>query len=163
MKILEDKTLNKVNQLNDNLYFSYELEKPFMELAEELKKYGFKLIAGGTDNHLLLIDMRNKGMLGGDAETLLDEAGITVNKNTIPFDPNPPFKPSGIRLGTPAITTRGMKDKEMVKIAAWINEVISNPKSVKKIRLEVKNLCKKFPLNKCKYQTVKQLKINLII
>ena len=115
-------------------------------LAEELIKYNFKLITGGTDNHLILVDLRNKKISGKDAQLLLEKSGITINKNTIPFDPNPPFNPSGIRLGTPAITTRGMKEKEMIKIAAWINEVISNPKSVVKIRKEVKSLCKKFPL-----------------
>ena len=90
--------------------------------------------------------MRNKGISGKETQIRLEKAGITINKNTIPFDPNPPFNPSGIRLGTPAITTRGMKEKEMKKIAAWINKVILNPKSCLKIRKEVKNLCEKFPL-----------------
>ncbi|MDD2731918.1 MAG: serine hydroxymethyltransferase [Candidatus Pacebacteria bacterium] len=115
-------------------------------LAAELKKYGFNLITGGTDNHLILIDLRNKNISGKDAQELLEEAGITVNKNTIPYDTASPFNPSGIRLGTPALTTRGMKEKEMKLIALWINEVISNPKSVKRIREQVRKLTKKFPL-----------------
>jgi glycine hydroxymethyltransferase len=131
--------------------YGAQIVKNAKTLAKELKKYGFKLITDGTDNHLLLIDVRPKGVLGQEAENLLGQAGITVNKNAIPFDPNPPFSPSGIRMGTPAITTRGMKEKEMIKIAGWINEAISNPKSVKKIKNEVRNLCKKFPLSKCKY------------
>ena len=126
--------------------YAAQIVKNAKVLAEELKKYEFTLISGGTETHLLLIDLRNKNMVGADAANLLEEAGITVNKNSIPYDPAGPFKPSGIRLGTPAITTRGMKEKEMRQIAAWINQVISNPSSVKKIREEVKKLCKKFPL-----------------
>ena len=117
-------------------------------LAEELKRYGFNLISGGTDNHLLLIDLRNKNIMGAKAADLLEEAGITVNKNSVPYDTSGPFNPSGIRMGTPAITTRGMKEKEMKKIAGWVNEVISDSGKVKKIRIEVKKLCKKFPLPK---------------
>lgn len=116
------------------------------KLASELLKYGFNLVTGGTDNHLILIDLRNKNISGKEAQERLEKAGITINKNTIPYDPNPPFNPSGIRLGTPAITTRGMKEKEMKKIASWINEVISKPESVAKIRQEIKKFCKKFPL-----------------
>jgi len=115
-------------------------------LALELIKYGFNLVTGGTDNHLILIDLRNKGILGAEAQERLEKAGITVNKNSIPFDPNPPFKPSGLRLGTPAITTRGMKEKEMKLIAQWINQVITDEKSCSMVRAEVKNLCLKFPL-----------------
>lgn len=126
--------------------YGRQIVKNCKALASELLKYGFNLITKGTDNHLILIDLRNKGISGKEAQNRLEKAGITVNKNTIPFDPNPPFNPSGIRLGTPAITTRAMKEKEMKKIAAWISEVISNPKSCQKTRKEVKNLCKKFPL-----------------
>ncbi len=115
-------------------------------LSSELLKQGFNLVTGGTDNHLILIDLRNKKISGAEAQNRLEKAGITVNKNTIPFDPNPPFKPSGIRLGTPAITTRGMKGKEMKKIAFWIDEIISKPKSCLKVRKEIKKLCQKFPL-----------------
>jgi len=128
--------------------YGLQIVKNAKALAEALKGYGFKLVTGGTDNHLILIDLRNKNISGGDAATRLEEAGITINKNTIPYDPNPPFKPSGIRLGTPAVTTRGMKEKEMKKIAEWYNRVISDPKSVKKVREEIKAFCKKFPLPK---------------
>lgn len=126
--------------------YGKQIVKNSKALASELLKYGFSLVTGGTDNHLILIDLRNKEVSGKEAQDRLEKASITVNKNTIPFDPNPPFKPSGIRLGTPAITTRGMKEKEMRKIAFWVNEVISNPKSCLKVRKEVKKFCKKFPL-----------------
>lgn len=126
--------------------YSSQVVKNARALAEGLKAFGFNLVSGGTDNHLILIDLRNKNITGPDAQELLESAGITINKNTVPFDPAPPFKPSGIRMGTPAITTRGMKEIEMKKIAGWMNEVISNPKSVKKVREEIKKFCKKFPL-----------------
>ncbi|KKQ21580.1 MAG: Serine hydroxymethyltransferase [Parcubacteria group bacterium GW2011_GWA2_37_10] len=126
--------------------YANQIVKNAKALAGELKKYEFNLISGGTENHLLLVDLRNKYIGGPEAQDLLEEAGITINKNTIPFDPAPPFKPSGIRMGTPAITTRGMKEKEMKIIAGWINEVISSPKNVRKVREEIKKFCKKFPL-----------------
>jgi len=126
--------------------YAHQVVKNAKALAEELKKYDFTLISGGTDNHLLLLDLRNKNMVGAQAADLLEEAGITVNKNSIPYDTAGPFNPSGIRMGTPAITTRGMKEKEMKQIAKWINEVISNPASAKKVRGEIKKFCKKFPL-----------------
>jgi len=126
--------------------YGRQIVKNAKVLAKELLKYDFNLVTGGTDNHLILIDLRNKNISGKQAQNWLEKAGITVNKNSIPFDPNPPFNPSGIRLGTPAITTRGMKEKEIQKIASWISEVISNPKSIIKIRKEVKELCKRFPL-----------------
>ncbi|MCX6723849.1 MAG: serine hydroxymethyltransferase [Candidatus Staskawiczbacteria bacterium] len=128
--------------------YAKQIVKNARALAKELKEYGFNLVSGGTDNHLILIDLRNKNIAGPEAQDLLEEAGITINKNSIPFDPAPPFKPSGIRMGTPAITTRGMKEKEMKIIAGWINEVVSNKNSVKKVREEIKKLCKKFPLPK---------------
>jgi len=128
--------------------YARQIVKNCQTLAEELKKYGFNLITDGTDNHLILIDLRNKGIPGKDAQHRLEEAGITINKNTIPYDPNPPFNPSGIRMGTPAITTRGMKEGEMKKIAGWINDVISSTKNIKKVRQEVKKLCRNFPLPK---------------
>lgn len=115
-------------------------------LSEELIKYGFNLITGGTDNHLILIDLRNKGILGLEAQNRLEKAGIIVNKNSIPYDPNPPFKPSGIRLGTPAVTTRGMREEEMKKIAKWIDRVITDENECEKVKEEVRELCKKFPL-----------------
>ena len=126
--------------------YALQIVRNAQVLAKELKRYGFNLISGGTDNHLVLIDLTNKNITGKEAQILLEKAGIVTNKNTIPYDPRPPFNPSGIRLGTPAVTTRGMKEKEMKKIAFWINEVISNHKSTPKIKKEVKNLCQKFPL-----------------
>lgn len=118
-------------------------------LAESLISYGFKLISGGTDTHLILIDLRNKGLTGAKAEKILEEAKITVNKNTVPFDTETAFITSGIRLGTPILTSRGMKAEEMKKVALLINEVISSKgekNTVHKVRAEVKVLCKKFPL-----------------
>lgn len=141
-------------------------------LAEALVRYGFDLISGGSDNHLILIDLRNKGVNGAVAALALEVAGIVLNKNGVPFDPLPPFYPSGIRLGTPALTTRGMKDKEMKQVAAWINAVIDEVsgqefpndkeartmfwkqfksdivknKNLLRINKEVKQLCSKFPL-----------------
>src|SRR6202008_1579482 len=89
-------------------------------LAETLAAEGFRIISGGTDTHLMLVDVFSKGMLGSEAEKALGEAAITVNKNAIPFDTNPPMKPSGVRIGTPAVTTRGMKEEEMRQIGRWI-------------------------------------------
>lgn len=117
-------------------------------LAKELLALGFKLISDGTDNHLMLVDLRSKGILGKPTAVALEEGGIIVNYNAIPFDPNPPMNPSGIRIGTPALTTRGMGADEMKKIAGWINEVVdsSSPSTRKKIAKEVKKLCQKFPI-----------------
>ncbi len=115
-------------------------------LANELVTYHFELVTKGTDNHLILIDLRNKGISGKEAAIRLEETGIIVNYNSVPNDPNPPMNPSGIRLGTPAITTRGMGVKEMKLIADWINLVISDKKYVTRINVEVKKLCKRFPL-----------------
>ena len=117
--------------------------------ARALEKSGFRIVTGGTDSHLFLVDLQPKGLTGKEAEEALDKAGITVNKNTIPYDPQKPFVASGIRIGTPAITSRGMKEKEMEKIAAWINEVVekrSDPKALEKIAGQVKAFCRKFPL-----------------
>jgi glycine hydroxymethyltransferase len=96
-------------------------------LAEELGRLGFRLVSGGTDNHLLLVDVVSRGLTGKVAEQALDTAGITVNKNMIPFDTRPPLDPSGIRIGTPALTTRGMRETEMRTIASWIGQVLANP------------------------------------
>jgi len=118
-------------------------------LAGELSKRGFRLVSGGTDNHLMLVDTRSKNITGKEAEHLLDEAGVTVNKNAIPFDPQSPFVTSGIRIGTPAVTTRGMKEKEMLKIAEIIDLVITyrdDPAKVEKARGMVKELTGSFPL-----------------
>lgn len=136
----------KEASLPDFKEYGKQIVKNCKVLASELINHGFNLITKGSDNHLILIDLRNKGILGPEAQDRLEKAGITVNKNSIPFDPNPPFKPSGLRMGTPAITTRGMKEKEMRQIASWINEVIIDPESCPKIRQEVKKLCKRFLL-----------------
>ncbi len=121
-------------------------------IEKELKKYGFKICFGKTENHLLLIDtMTSKNLTGKQVEEVLDEIGITLNKNMIPEDPRSPFDPSGVRLGTPAVTTRGMGEKEMKKIAAWINAAcdnIDNKKEIQKLKKEVTTMCKKFPLHK---------------
>ncbi len=115
-------------------------------LAEELTKHGFDLVTGGTDNHLMLIDLRKQNILGKDAAILLEEAGIITNYNAVPFDPNPPMNPSGLRIGTPAVTTRGMGENEMKKIASWISEVLQNKADTEQIAQEVKSLCQKFPM-----------------
>jgi len=116
------------------------------KLAEELVNRGFNLVSGGTDNHLLLLDLRNKNITGKDAEKLLDKVGVTVNKNTIPFDPESPFVTSGVRIGTPAVTTRGMKEADMVTVAEIIATIIDNPEKIEEVSEMVKNLCQKFKL-----------------
>jgi len=118
-------------------------------LAETLASEGYRIVSGGTDNHLMLVDVFAKGILGSEAEVALGEAGITVNKNAIPYDTNPPLKPSGIRVGTPALTTRGMKEAEMRTIGKWIAEALdqrSNPQALKRIRGQVLELAEQFPL-----------------
>jgi glycine hydroxymethyltransferase len=117
-------------------------------LAEELQRAGFPIVSGGTDNHLMLVDVTAKGVTGKQAEHALDAAGITVNKNMIPFDPRKPLDPSGIRIGTPALTTRGMKDGEMRQIAKWIGEVLASPEdkvTAERVRGGVRELCRQFP------------------
>lgn len=129
--------------------YGHQIVKNAQRLAEKLMEKGYDLVTGGTDNHLLLIDLTNKGIKGAQAETALGVAGITVNKNTVPFDPRPPFDPSGIRLGTPALTTRGMKEAEMDKVAAWIDAAISaegNQSTLAKIHSEVRAFTKAYPL-----------------
>jgi glycine hydroxymethyltransferase len=129
--------------------YAKQIKKNAYHLAEELKKRGFKLVSDGTDTHLLLVDLGNKGVTGKEAQAALDSVGITLNKNTIPNDPRPPFDPSGVRLGTPAVTTRGMKEPEMEKIAGWIDFAIANIKdeeALKKLKKEVETTCLKFPV-----------------
>jgi len=130
------------------LRYGEQIVKNSKVLAEELIKNGFNLITEGTDNHLLLVDLRKKDISGRTAQELLEKSGIIVNKNSIPFDTKPPFDPSGIRLGTPAITTRKMKEKEMKKIALFITEVLEkrDNKTIIKTREEVRELCNKFPI-----------------
>jgi glycine hydroxymethyltransferase len=118
-------------------------------LALALQESGFRIVSGGTDNHLMLVDTFQKGILGSEAELALGKAGITVNKNSIPFDTNPPMKPSGIRVGTPALTTRGMKETEMRQIATWITKALdlrNDDAALEHIRCEVAELANRFPL-----------------
>jgi glycine hydroxymethyltransferase len=118
-------------------------------LAEAIAAEGYRIISGGTDTHLMLIDVFQKGILGSEAEHALGEAGITVNKNAIPYDTNPPMKPSGIRIGTPALTTRGMKEGEMRQIARWIAAALDNRTDAGKlqqIRGAVLEMANQFPL-----------------
>ena len=117
-------------------------------LAGELHKRGFRIVSGGTDNHLMLIDLSSKEITGKEAEQLLEDAGLTVNKNAIPFDTQPRFVTSGIRVGTPAVTTRGLKEPEMIQIADWIDRAIANrdPENLSLIKTEVLALCERMPI-----------------
>ena len=118
-------------------------------LAASIAKQGFRIVAGGTDNHLFLIEVHSRGITGSDAEKALDRAGITVNKNAIPFDPLPPMKAGGIRLGSPSITTRGMREPEMEQIGAWIADVLSHigdAATEQRVRQQVAGLANRFPI-----------------
>ncbi len=118
-------------------------------LADALLGYDFHLVTGGTDNHLILVDLTNKNIPGKIAERALVQAGLTVNKNTVPHDPRKPYDPSGIRLGTPTLTTRGMKEEEMKLVGEYINRVVNNPEDeavIQAVRNEVKDLCAQFPI-----------------
>ncbi len=129
--------------------YGHQIVKNAQTLATHLTNKGYQLVTGGTDNHLLLIDLTNKDMPGKTAETALSKAGITVNKNTVPYDPRSPFDPSGIRLGTPALTTRGMKEAEMEQVGEWIDRALqahASETELEKIHSEVKEFCGGFPL-----------------
>ena len=127
--------------------YQKQIVKNAKVLSEELLKLGFNLVSGGTDNHLILIDLRNKAITGKELEEKLDDVGITVNKNAVPFDTEKPMITSGIRIGTPAVTTRGFKEEEMVKIAHLINMTVENYDDKKEeIRSEVAKICAKYPL-----------------
>jgi glycine hydroxymethyltransferase len=118
-------------------------------MAGALMDYGIRLVTGGTDNHMLLVDLGNLGLTGKDAEEALGRAGITVNKNSIPFDERGPAVTSGIRLGTPVVTTRGMGEPEMIEIAGAIHRVLQNPTDaavLRAVRHDVNALCRRFPL-----------------
>jgi glycine hydroxymethyltransferase len=132
--------------------YTQQILKNAKVLEGELKKYGFKIVFGKTENHMLLVDVfGSKGLTGKKLEGALDSIGLTVNKNIIPDDPRSPFDPSGIRLGVPAVTTRGMKERDMKKIAGWINQVaenITNEKMLRSLRKEVRTFCRQFPLHK---------------
>jgi glycine hydroxymethyltransferase len=118
-------------------------------LAAELSARDYKIISGGTDNHLMVIDLSNKGISGKEAENILEKIGISVSRSTIPNDPNPPFNPSGIRIGTPAVTTRGMEETQMKVLADFIDRAFVNkndPDSLKNMKQEVVLLCRRFPI-----------------
>ncbi|MFH0991763.1 MAG: serine hydroxymethyltransferase [bacterium] len=129
--------------------YAEQVIKNAQVLAQSLSSHGFQIISGGTDNHLMLIDLRNKNVTGKDAQEALDLSGITVNKNAVPFDDKSPFITSGIRIGTPALTTRGMKESEMAVVASFINRIISKISSTEeqsKVRQEIQDFCSSFPL-----------------
>ncbi|MFA6973465.1 MAG: serine hydroxymethyltransferase [Parcubacteria group bacterium] len=132
--------------------YAKQILKNAKVLEIELKKHGFKIMFGGTDNHMVLVDVfGSKGVSGKETEVALDKVGITLNKNMIPDDPRNPMDPSGVRIGVPAVTTRGMKEKEIKKIAQWINDVVANHNNEKvllQIHKEIITLCKKFPIYK---------------
>jgi len=153
--------------------YCHQIVKNAQVLSKELMERGLHLVSSGTDSHLLLIDLTNKNLLGNTVAEACEAAGIVLNRNAVPYDPNPPFYPSGIRLGTPGITSRGMKENEMKKIAKWISEIIDGVREtkqilkfttedekkrkirqmmikktpiIKKIEREVKRLCNRFPI-----------------
>ena len=127
--------------------YQQQIVKNAAVLSEELTKQGFRVVSGGTDNHLMLLDLQPFGITGKEMEARLDSVHITVNKNTIPNDPQSPFVTSGIRVGTPAVTSRGFKEAEMIKIAAWMKEIAANYEESKdRISAEVMALCENFPI-----------------
>ena len=135
--------------------YAQQIVKNAGTLAQELQTKGFELVTGGTETHLLLLNLSNKNVTGQQAEDALGAVGITVNKNTVPHDPRKPFDPSGIRMGTPALTTRGMKEEEMKLIAGWIDRAVTNHDNtdeLTQIRDEVEELAKQFPLHKGVYE-----------
>jgi glycine hydroxymethyltransferase len=144
----------KAVAFGENLQPSYRLYaeqiiKNAHALSASLVKLGYNIISGGTDNHLMLIDLRNKNINGKESQEALDSAGITVNKNAVPYDDKSPLITSGIRIGTPAVTTRGMKEPEMEIIAGLIDRALSNLKDekvIKQVSEDAKSLCAKFPL-----------------
>ncbi len=115
-------------------------------LAEEMQGLGYRIVSGGTDNHLFLVDLRGKGINGREAQEKLEKVGIILNMNAIPFDKSPPFKPSGIRIGTPAITSRGFKESEAKYVAKLIDDVLANKRKAERVRTEVEELCSSFPI-----------------
>ncbi len=129
--------------------YAKQVIKNAKTLAGEFANMGYRVISGGTDNHLMVVDMVSRGLSGKDAEIILDKVGISVSRSTIPNDPNPPMNPSGVRFGAPAITTRGMKEEEIKKIAVWINSAIEHkdePEILEKIKDQVKEMCLEYPI-----------------
>jgi glycine hydroxymethyltransferase len=125
--------------------YAEQVVKNCKALAKSLQDFGFKLVSDGTDNHLILIDLTNKNITGKEAQLVLEEAGIVVNRNMVPFDPRTPMDPSGIRIGTAAVTTRGMKEREMSKIASWIAAAITDKAVAPQVKTEIKRFTKNFP------------------
>ena len=125
--------------------YAEQVVKNSKALAGHLIDFGFKVTSGGSDNHLMIIDLTNKNITGKEAQELLDSAGIVTNRSMVPFDPRKPWDPSGIRIGTAAVTSRGMKEKEMSKVAAWITAVITDPSIASQVKQEVKRFTKNFP------------------
>jgi len=118
-------------------------------MAEEFMELGYRVISSGTDNHLMVVDMTSKSLSGKEAEVILERCGISVSRSTIPNDPNPPLNPSGVRFGTPAITTRGLKQEEVKKIVGWVNAAIEQKDEAEmldNIKAQVKEMCLKFPI-----------------
>ena len=139
--------------------YQQQVAKNATALAAAISQHGLRVVSGGTDNHLLLVEVHSRGITGNEAEKALDRAGITVNKNSIPFDPLPPMKAGGIRLGTPSITTRGMKEPEMDLIAGWIADVLAQPgntEAEQRVRKQVAELAAKFPIYESRVQGTTQ-------
>jgi len=129
--------------------YAEQVIKNATAMAEEFLQRGYRVVSGGTDNHLLVVDMTSKGITGKECEIVLEKIGISVSRSTIPNDPNPPMNPSGVRFGTPAATTRGMKESEIKQVVSWIDEAINNKDEdlkLESLKEEVKNLCSKFPV-----------------
>jgi glycine hydroxymethyltransferase len=152
MHVIAAKAISYAEALTDEyLYYCVQVVKNAKAMANALMAKGYKIISGGTDNHCMLIDLRNKNITGKEAEKALGEADITVNKNMVPFDDKSPFVTSGIRLGTPAITSRGLNEKDCVKIVELIDATLThraNSKELKKIRKKINLWMEKYPLFK---------------
>ncbi len=147
MHVIAAKAVSFKEALTDEFKdYQEQVVKNAATLADALVEKGFRLVSGGTDNHLVLIDVRNKNLTGKKAEELLDEIGITTNKNTIPNDPESPFVTSGLRIGTPAVTTRGMQEEDMKEIAEIMNLAMDESNDRDELRKRVQNLCEKYPL-----------------
>ena len=136
----------KEAQTNEYRAYIEQVVKNAAELASALTQLGYAIVAGKTENHLMLIDLTNKKVTGQVAQDRLGAVGITVNKNTIPHEPRSPFDPSGIRLGTPPVTTRGMQETDMRQIARFIDEAITDPHAAPSLKKQVANFAQKFPL-----------------
>ena len=148
MHIIAAKAVSFKEALSDEFKeYQRQTVKNASALAKALMERGFNLVSEGTDNHMILVDLSNKGITGKDAQNMLDEVFITVNKNSVPFDKQSPFVTSGIRIGTPAVTTRGMKEEDMVEIAEMIYLTLTDYKRFKEeVIARVKRLCEKYPL-----------------